>query len=83
MRLSSLRGPRGEVYATVGTIDKARFLAHSMAILYPHIVSSRDPSALYRAVSITGKTSFVVILSTVLGGDLLYASLIAFHPWAR
>ena len=80
MRLSSLRGPRGEVYATVGTIDKARFLAHSIAILHYHIVSSRDPSTLFQAMSITGKTGFDVILSTVVGRNLLYASLIALAP---
>ena len=70
------RSKGAEVYATVGTIEKACFLADSMAVPSSRIFSSRDPSALSRAASI----GFDVILSTVVGGDLLYESLKALAP---
>ena len=74
------RSKGAEVYATVGNNDKACFLTDSMGIPSSHIVSSRDPSALSRVANMTGKAGFDVILSTVVGGDLLYESLKALAP---
>ena len=74
------RSKGAEVYATVGNIEKARFLVDSMNIPSSHIVSSRDPSALCQAARMTGKAGFDVILSTVDGEDLLYESLKALAP---
>jgi len=74
------RSKGADVYATVSTTEKARFLVDSMAIPSSHIVSSRDPSAQSRAASMTGKAGFDVILSSVVGGDLLYETLRALAP---
>ncbi|KAB8235179.1 type I polyketide synthase [Aspergillus alliaceus] len=64
-----------DVFATAGTEEKIQFLTDSMGIPSSHVFSSRDPSALSRAASVTGKGGFDVILSTVVGGELLYESL--------
>ena len=69
-----------EIFVTVGSSDKASFLADTIGIPIDHICSSRDPEALSRAAKATGKGGFDVILSTVVGGDLLYQSLKALAP---
>ena len=68
-----------EVFATVGTAEKARFLVDSMNIPSSHIFSSRDLSDLSRAVGMTRNRGFDVILSTAKG-DMLYASVKALAP---
>ena len=68
-----------EVFATVGTAEKARFLVDTMNIPSSHIFSSRDLSDLSRAVGMTRKRGFDVILSTGKG-DMLYASVKALAP---
>ncbi|MCJ1431695.1 hypothetical protein MMC27_001050 [Xylographa pallens] len=67
------------VFATVGTVEKARFLADTMNIPSSHIFSSRDLSDLPRAVGMTQNRGFDVILSTAKG-DMLYASVKALAP---
>ena len=78
IQLARFKG--AELYATVGSVEKARFLVDNMAFPSSHIVSSRDPSALSQAASVTGKAGFDVILSTAVGGELLYESLKALAP---
>ncbi|KAK7734288.1 Type I Iterative PKS [Cytospora paraplurivora] len=68
-----------EVYATVGTPEKATFLTDIMHIPSSCIFSSRDVSDLSRAVRVTGTDGFDVILSTA-SGDLLYESVKALAP---
>ncbi|RYP57289.1 hypothetical protein DL769_009575 [Monosporascus sp. CRB-8-3] len=78
IQLARARG--AEVFATVGTVEKASFLTDSVGIPADHIFSSRDPSALSGAAKATGKGGFDVILSTVVGGDFLRESLKALAP---
>jgi NADPH:quinone reductase-like Zn-dependent oxidoreductase/SAM-dependent methyltransferase len=68
-----------EVYASVGTPDKARFLAETMKVPASHIFSSRSLSDLSRAAATTTGGGFDVILSTSKG-EMLYASLQALAP---
>lgn len=75
------RSKGAEIFATAGTEEKAHFLVDSMGIPSSHVFTSRDPSALSRAASMTtGKGGFDVILSTVVGGDMLYESLKSLAP---
>ncbi|RYP18866.1 hypothetical protein DL765_003654 [Monosporascus sp. GIB2] len=72
------RAKGAEVFATAGTLEKARFLVEAIGIL-SHIFSSRNVSGLSRAVSMIWKDGFDVILGTSRG-DMLYASLKALAP---
>ncbi|RYP28272.1 hypothetical protein DL767_007292 [Monosporascus sp. MG133] len=78
IQLARARG--AEVFATVGTADKVRFLADTMGIPTDHIFPSRDAVALSSAAKATGKGGFDVVLSTVAGGDLLADSVKALGP---
>jgi len=80
IQLAQARG--AEVFATVGTEDKARFLARTTNIPTSHIFGSRAESELSRAVEATGGRGFDVILSASKG-DMLYESLKALHPLGR
>ncbi|KAI9705765.1 MAG: Type I Iterative PKS [Bogoriella megaspora] len=74
------RSRGAEIFVTVGTSEKASFLANTIGIPMDHIFSSRDAEALYRTTKSMKKGGFDVILSTVVGGDLLYQSLEALAP---
>ncbi|KAI3316712.1 hypothetical protein HD806DRAFT_552023 [Xylariaceae sp. AK1471] len=80
IRLAQSRG--ADVFATVGTPEKARFLTENMGVPASHIFSSRDVAALERAVAVTGGRGFDVILSTVRD-EALYASFKALAPLGR
>lgn len=71
-----------EVFATVGTADKATFLAETTGIPASHIFGSREVAELHRAMAATKGRGFDVILSTAKG-DMLYESLKALHPLGR
>lgn len=68
-----------EVFATVGTAEKARFLSEEMGVAADHIFSSRDASELPRVAGKIQKGGFDVILSTAQG-DMLYESVKALAP---
>lgn len=68
-----------EVFATVGTAEKARFLSEEMGVAADHIFSSRDASELPRVASQIQNGGFDVILSTAQG-DMLYESVKALAP---
>ena len=68
-----------QVFATVGTAEKARFLTETMNIPSSRIFSSRDLSDLPRAVAMTQNRGFDVIISTAKG-DMLYESVKALAP---
>ncbi|KAL9074012.1 MAG: hypothetical protein Q9157_004553 [Trypethelium eluteriae] len=74
------RSRGAEIFATVGTSDKVSFLTDTIGISIDHIFSSRDPEALSRAATATGKGGFDVVLSTAVGGDLMYQSVKALAP---
>lgn len=80
IQVAQARG--AEVFATVGTADKARFLAETTSIPESHIFGSREVAELHRAVAATKGRGFDVILSTSKG-DMLYESLKALHPLGR
>ncbi|OCK75203.1 KR-domain-containing protein [Lepidopterella palustris CBS 459.81] len=67
------------LFSTAGTHEKASFLTETIWIPSSHIFSSRDVWDLSRAVAMTRKGGFDVILSTSRG-DMLYASLYALAP---
>lgn len=71
-----------EVFATVGTAEKAAFLTETTSIPASHIFGSREVAELHRAVAATKGRGFDVILSTAKG-DMLYESLKALHPLGR
>lgn len=73
------RSKGAEVFATVGTEEKARFLSEEMGVAADHIFSSRDPSELGRVAGGIGSGGFEVILSTAQG-DMLYESIKALAP---
>ncbi|KAF2969636.1 hypothetical protein GQX73_g3893 [Xylaria multiplex] len=73
------RAKGAEVFATVGTADKAKFLVDMMKVPKSHIFSSREQSDLPRAAKMTKKGGFDVILSSSKG-DMLYASIKALAP---
>jgi hypothetical protein len=68
-QLAQARG--AEVFATVGTADKARFLSKTTNIPASHIFGSREVSELSRAVAATGGRGLDVILRACKG-DMLY-----------
>ncbi|KAH6651430.1 hypothetical protein BKA67DRAFT_537308 [Truncatella angustata] len=71
---------KAEIFATAGTAEKMRFLVDSMGIAPDHVFSSRDPKALIGAAKTTMKGGFDIILSNVVGGDLLHDSLVSLAP---
>lgn len=73
------RSKGAEVFATVGTAEKARFLSEEMGLPVDHVISSRDPSDLSSIASATRNGGFDVILSTAQG-DMLYESIKALAP---
>ncbi|KAL9031280.1 MAG: hypothetical protein Q9196_000687 [Gyalolechia fulgens] len=77
VQIAQLKG--AEVFATVGSADKAKFLADTMNVPSSHIFSSRSLSDLPQAVRTTRNRGFDVILSTAKG-DMLYASVKALAP---
>jgi NADPH:quinone reductase-like Zn-dependent oxidoreductase len=68
-QLAQARG--AEVFATVGTADKARFLSTTTNFPASHIFGSREVSELSRAVASTGGRGLDVILRACKG-DMLY-----------
>ncbi|KAL9088213.1 MAG: hypothetical protein Q9165_006340 [Trypethelium subeluteriae] len=74
------RSRGAEIFTTVGTSDKASFLTDTIGIPLDRVFFSRDPEALSQAAKATSKGGFDVILSTVVGGDLMYQSLKALAP---
>lgn len=73
------RSKDAEVFATVGTEEKARFLSEEMGVAADHIFSSRDTSELPRVAGGIQGGGFDVILSTA-HGDMLYESVKALAP---
>lgn len=73
------RSKGADVYATVGTKDKARFLTEELGVPSGNIFSSRDPGDVPRMITATGRDGFDVILSTAQG-DLLHESMKALAP---
>ncbi|KAI1854205.1 hypothetical protein JX266_001346 [Neoarthrinium moseri] len=73
------RSKGADVFATVGTADKARFLAEELGVPSSRIFSSRDIADLPRMVTATNNNGFDVILSTSQG-DLLFESIRALAP---
>lgn len=73
------RSKGAEVFATVGTEEKARFLFEEMGVAADHIFSSRNPSELPRIAGGIQSGGFDVILSTA-NGDMLYESVKALAP---
>ncbi|KAK8072648.1 hypothetical protein PG996_005996 [Apiospora saccharicola] len=70
-----------DIYATVSSDEKIKFLVDTVGIEPDHIFSSRDPRALARAAkSCSSKGGFDVILSSAVGGDTLHQSLKALAP---
>jgi NADPH:quinone reductase-like Zn-dependent oxidoreductase len=69
IQLAQARG--AEVFATVGTAEKARFLTKTPNIPASHIFGSREVSELSRAVAATGGRGLDVILRACKG-DMLY-----------
>ncbi|KAK7962110.1 Type I Iterative PKS [Apiospora aurea] len=70
-----------EIYATVSSDEKIKFLVDAVGIDADHIFSSRDPKALVRAAkACCSKGGFDVILSTAVGSDTLNQSLKALAP---
>ncbi|KAK8008418.1 hypothetical protein PG991_010969 [Apiospora marii] len=70
-----------DIYATVSSDEKIKFLVDTVGIEPDHIFSSRDPRALARAAkSCCSKGGFDVILSSAVGGDTLHQSLKALAP---
>lgn len=70
-----------DIYATVSSDEKIKFLVDTVGIEPDHIFSSRDPRALARAAKSCGsKGGFDVILSSAVGGDTLHQSLKALAP---
>ena len=73
-----------EVFTTAGPEETAHFLANSMGILSSHVFTLWDPSALSRAASMTtGKGGFDVILSTIVGGDMLDSKTIGLELFQK
>lgn len=71
-----------EVFATVGSPEKARMLTDKMGIPAAHIFSSRDPADIRKMADATGGRGFDVILSTATG-DMLHESLRVLAPLGR
>lgn len=83
IQLASSRG--AEVFATVGTQEKARFLTEDVGLPASRVFSSRDQADLARAVrEQTGGRGFDVILSASRGeDDMFYDSFKALAPLGR
>ncbi|KAI1814451.1 KR domain-containing protein [Poronia punctata] len=77
IRLAQAKG--ADVFATVGTTEKAQFLVNKMGIAASHILSSRNPADLLGAVKLTAKGGFDVVLNSS-SGDMLYASIQSLTP---
>ncbi|TGJ86695.1 hypothetical protein E0Z10_g2067 [Xylaria hypoxylon] len=80
IRLAQSRG--AEVYATVGTKEKAEFLATEIGVPRSRIFSSRDVDDFRNAVATTCGRGFDVILSAAKG-EMLYESFRALSPLGR
>ena len=72
-----------EIYATVGTPEKRRFLVEQQGIPDSHIFSSRDIAAVHDMVQATNGRGFNVILSTAVGELLHEAAATMLAPMAR
>ncbi|ETS86665.1 hypothetical protein PFICI_00493 [Pestalotiopsis fici W106-1] len=68
-----------QIFATVGTDEKARFLVENFNMPSSHIISSRSESDIAKLARSLPKGGFDVILSSSRG-DMLYASLKALAP---
>ncbi|CAI7630711.1 unnamed protein product [Penicillium discolor] len=71
-----------EVFATVGTADKAKYLTEVFGIPASMIFSSRTTSDIPKMIDATGGRGFDVILSTS-NGDMLHESIKALAPLGR
>ncbi|QQK42980.1 polyketide synthase dehydratase-domain-containing protein [Penicillium digitatum] len=71
-----------EVFATVGTADKAKYLAEVFRIPASRIFSSRATADFPKMTDATGGRGFNVILSTSQG-DMLHESIKALAPLGR
>lgn len=77
--LQLARSKGAEVFATVGTAEKARFLSEVIGLPVDHVFSSRGSPDLSSIASATRDGGFDVILSTAQG-DMLYESIKALAP---
>ena len=77
--LQLARHKGAEVFATVGSADKARFLAENLGVPADRCFSSRDPADLPRMMRATQDRGFDVIIA-VAQGDMLYESIKALAP---
>ncbi|KEY70889.1 hypothetical protein S7711_00732 [Stachybotrys chartarum IBT 7711] len=73
------RAKGAEVFVTVGTEEKVRFMVESIGIPATHIFSSRGAADMQRMIRATKNDGFDVILSTAQG-DVLYESIKALAP---
>ncbi|PYI10693.1 ketoacyl-synt-domain-containing protein [Aspergillus sclerotiicarbonarius CBS 121057] len=72
----------GDIYATVGTEDKKRFLLDHFGLRPENIFSSRDPGFVAQIQSQTQGRGVDVVLNSLVG-DLLHESWACMAEWGR